>query len=121
MIKLTTLILDKDHPEDAAEYSKYEQHECKTSMEALPVFNDSVVSVVARCDTDEEFLGLLRVVGMASNAIAKKALAEVDAGTVVDISGWISRGQLIDATGWRMIFGREPAKLKKPAEAAPAS
>ena len=118
MIRISTLSIDKSHPEDAAEYATAKEHTFLTPIESMTVFTDQdVVSAVVRCDDDMEFLGMLRVAGLASNTIAKAALEDVEPGTVVEAKGWQSRGQLIDAAGWRLVFGFEMTKLRKPKEA----
>ncbi|MDE2022198.1 MAG: hypothetical protein KGI71_04810 [Patescibacteria group bacterium] len=84
-----------------------ERVECATVAEALGCFDAEPKFIIARCETDEEFLGLSAGVIERANTTAQFATGA---------SFWIWRPtmQLADGDGWRLCFEQVQVQRQQP-------
>ena len=71
--------------------------ECATVDEAIAAFDLESKLIIARCSTDEEFLGL-------TSAILKRSQTAVEMGIGDTAWVWNPAMQLVDGEGWRLLF-----------------
>ena len=110
MIKITKFTVKPDAPED-----QIEEFDCATVTEACKHFDQEANSLVARCQNDGEYFGMLFGVRRPNDIVAAAAIENIEPGAIIDGTMiWQFKGQLVDGAGWRVIFGREPTKLQKP-------
>ncbi|MHB8330786.1 MAG: hypothetical protein ACYDEA_01145 [Candidatus Dormibacteria bacterium] len=109
MIKITKFTMS---PSDADTIT---EHDCQAVAEAVVLFDQQADNIIARCETDAEYLGMLFGVRRANDPIAAAAMESAAPGAVVEIKVWKFKSQLPDGPGWRVVYGREMAQLQKPA------
>lgn len=91
MIRLTKML--------NAEHS--ERLEFAVITEALGALDNEAKYIIARCETDEEMLGL-------TSAVLKRAQTAVQMAAGDSVWIWQPTGQFTDGDGWRLCF--EPAE-----------
>lgn len=78
------------------------RHECATIADAHELFDADHKVVVARCETDEECLGLISAVLTKSKMAAEKGIFDT-------VQVWTPSAQLVNGDGWRLIFEQQEA------------
>ena len=109
-IRITRYTVRKDATAD-----EISAHTCPTLADFAEHLAVPADSAVVRCDTDEDFYGLMSTVRRVNDKIADPVLDKLEPGAFVEgTKVWQFKSQSMDGTGWRMLLAFEPAKLQKP-------
>lgn len=79
-----------------------EHVECSTVAEALGAMDAESKYIIARVDSDEEFLGLL-------SSVLKRSQYAVEVGAGDTVWVWTVQMQMADGPGWRLCFEQQQA------------